>query len=89
MTQAHIVFSGRVQGVGFRFTVQRFARQSKLTGWVRNCPDGTVEALIQGTRKGIDSLCEELEQFFNGYITNKDIRYEDVANPAKEFEIKH
>lgn len=42
---------GRVQGVGFRWFVEREAHILKLTGWVRNNPDGSVEALAMGTRE--------------------------------------
>ncbi|MHC4288506.1 MAG: acylphosphatase, partial [Planctomycetota bacterium] len=38
-----IIFKGRVQGVGFRYTTQRAASRYELTGYVRNLPDGTVE----------------------------------------------
>lgn len=40
--------SGRVQGVGFRYAMRAAANQTGITGWVRNLPDGAVEALIQG-----------------------------------------
>ena len=42
------VVSGRVQGVGFRYFVQRQAQTLGLAGWVRNLPDGRVEAFIEG-----------------------------------------
>ena len=44
----HIVVHGRVQGVGYRAFVQREAGRHCLEGWVRNCRDGTVEALFKG-----------------------------------------
>ena len=43
MVRKHILFSGRVQGVGFRFTACSLARPLGLTGWVKNCYDGDVE----------------------------------------------
>lgn len=43
---------GRVQGVGFRYFVERTARRLRLHGWVRNCSDGSVEAFAQGAQLG-------------------------------------
>lgn len=48
--------SGRVQGVGFRFHMERKARELNLTGWVRNRRDGSVEAVVQGTPEAVDAM---------------------------------
>ena len=48
--------SGRVQGVGFRYALQREARSLGLAGWVRNRRDGSVEALLQGSAEAVDRL---------------------------------
>jgi acylphosphatase len=53
---------GRVQGVGFRWFVEREAHILKLTGWVRNNPDGTVEVLAMGTRDHLDTLLSRLQE---------------------------
>ncbi len=57
----HLLFSGRVQGVGFRWTLLRLAEDLRLGGWVRNLPDGRVEALVQGEAERIERLIETLE----------------------------
>lgn len=44
----HFVISGRVQGVGFRYSTKRKAEQLKLSGWVKNLPNGDVEVVAQG-----------------------------------------
>ena len=46
----HLFYSGRVQGVGFRFTAQRIASGFAVTGWVRNLPDDRVEMLVEGEK---------------------------------------
>ncbi len=48
------VVRGRVQGVGFRFYVEREAHMLGVAGWVRNNPDGTVEVLAMGSRRATD-----------------------------------
>lgn len=53
------VISGRVQGVWFRGWTERQARARGLDGWVRNCPDGTVEALFSGKPEAVDAMIED------------------------------
>jgi acylphosphatase len=51
-----VIVHGRVQGVGFRVGVARAARTRRLAGWVRNRPDGTVEAVFEGDDDAVASL---------------------------------
>lgn len=69
----HVIFIGRVQGVGFRFTAHRIAARHFLTGFVRNLPDGTVEMLAQGQPKDISGCIAEIERAMHGYITETKI----------------
>jgi len=55
-TTRHLRILGRVQGVGFRFYMQREARQLGLTGWVRNRCDGSVEAIVQGAPDAVEQV---------------------------------
>jgi len=52
-----VVVHGRVQGVFFRATCQREARDRGLTGWVTNEPDGTVRAWFEGAADDVDAIC--------------------------------
>jgi acylphosphatase len=56
VARAHVVARGRVQGVGFRFETEERARSLALAGWVRNNPDGTVEAVFEGPRERVESM---------------------------------
>ena len=62
MKRFHILLSGRVQGVGFRYFAKDCAEQLKLTGWVRNLPDGKVEAEVQGQEAELLDLLSKLRR---------------------------
>jgi acylphosphatase len=54
----HVIVRGQVQGVFFRDTCRRLAREAHVTGWVRNRPDGSVEAVFEGEEQAVRSLCD-------------------------------
>ena len=56
MKRIHVLISGRVQGVYFRAETQRAATGLNLTGWVRNVPDGRVEAVFEGEDTNIEKM---------------------------------
>lgn len=57
-TRKRVVVSGRVQGVFFRDTTRRRAEGAGVAGWVRNTPDGTVEAVFEGDPDAVEQLVE-------------------------------
>lgn len=59
-------FVGNVQAVGFRWNTTNFAKASGATGWVRNEDDGSVTAEIQGLPEQVESVVDELDQYYNG-----------------------
>ncbi len=61
MRTIHVIVTGTVQGVGFRFTTRRRAAHLGLSGWVRNEPDGSVSLCAQGSETAVDRLISFLE----------------------------
>ena len=84
-----VVFKGRVQGVGFRYTVHRIGRQYDLSGYVRNLPDGTVEALLQGTGANVQACIDEIQDAFNGYIRETKVTDQPVNPNHYDFRITY
>lgn len=70
----HIIFDGRVQGVGFRYYSVMKARSLGLTGWVKNLYDGTVEMEVQGREEDIQKLIAYLDSQRYVSITGIDAR---------------
>ena len=60
MKRLHVFWSGRVQGVGFRYTAETAALELKLVGWVRNLPDGRVEAICEGSAALLKKFLEKI-----------------------------
>lgn len=58
MERRHVVIYGFVQGVGFRLGVERAAKSRGISGWVRNRPDGAVEAVFEGESEDVEALVQ-------------------------------
>ena len=76
----HIIFSGRVQGVGFRYTAQRIARRYDLAGYVRNLPNGSVEMFAQANSENITECLRDIAESFGSYIRDTNIQ-DSPPNP--------
>ncbi|RZI89752.1 MAG: hypothetical protein EOO67_11790 [Microbacterium sp.] len=56
MRRVHVIVEGAVQGVGYRYTMRMVARETGVTGWVRNLRGGAVEAEVEGTEQQVDDI---------------------------------
>ncbi len=87
----HFLIHGRVQGVGFRWFVQREAAELGLQGWVRNTDNGEVEVVASGPPEDLDELRAELKKGSRGSRVDKVIEHqldESEAADLKDFEIQ-
>jgi len=82
-----IVFTGRVQGIGFRFTALNTANRLGLTGVVRNRGDGAVEMIAQGPADYIDDCIRDIEESFAGYISQTKTEEIPLSGRYKDFKI--
>ena len=76
MTAKHVLYSGRVQGVGFRYSTKRIASGFDVIGWVKNLPDGRVEMMAQAIE------ADELEAFL------EDIQQSSLGSHIKRREVE-
>ena len=82
------IYTGHVQGVGFRYTVRTLARRHPVSGYVRNLDDGSVELVARGTPGAIRSLLADVAEQFRGNIRGCRRREVTVAEPLGGFEIR-
>ncbi len=58
MIRVHLHINGIVHGVGYRYYAKQLADELKLTGWIKNCSDGSVESMIEGSEPAIESFVQ-------------------------------
>ena len=89
-TQVHVFYSGRVQGVGFRFTAEEAAKRLGVVGWVRNLRDGRVEFIGQADEATLIRLLDDIRQGpMSHFIAEVKVAWSDVSQAFKEFEIRY
>jgi acylphosphatase len=88
MKRIHIFYSGRVQGVGFRFTVERIALKLGITGWVKNLFDGRVELVAEGKEEKLEKFLKEINDYFANYILDSELFWKEPTGEFKDFRIR-
>ena len=89
MKQWQVHFSGRVQGVGFRYTVFEIARRFDVVGWVRNLNDGRVEMVCQGDQQELRAFVDAILESRVGNVADHQIHAEEAASEFSGFDIRH
>jgi len=85
----HLRISGRVQGVYYRASMLQEAQKLALTGWVMNCPDGSVEAVAEGSKSQLDELIAWCHQGPEGArVAAVDAQWQNPGNRFVGFAIK-
>ncbi len=88
--RAHVIISGRVQGVFFRMETLKAAHLYGVSGWVRNKADGTVEALFEGDKTSVDLIlkwCQEGSP--PAKVEKTEVNWKDYTGEFKEFKIAY
>ena len=83
-----VLFAGRVQGVGFRYTAKTVATGFEITGTVRNLPDDRVELVAEGSRGELDAFRAALHDAgLAGFIRDEQVSWGNAKNEFRGFEI--
>ena len=84
----HVLYSGRVQGVGFRYSVKTLALGYEVTGVVRNLPDGRVELMAEGARHELEAFQSAIvESELKGFIRHAETAWSECKNEFRGFDI--
>jgi acylphosphatase len=84
-----VLYSGRVQGVGFRYTARSVASGFDVTGYVRNLPDGRVELVAEGSPAEVRAFVASVERELGVHIRDVNINEEPPTGRFTDFSIRH
>ena len=84
----HVRVTGQVQGVFYRAWAQGQARELAVSGWIRNCPDGAVEAHLQGAQESVERMIERMRSGpSNARVDDVDVE-QAAEEPTGRFELR-
>jgi len=88
MARAEVLYSGYVQGVGFRFTARSTAAGYAITGYVRNLPDGRVEVVAEGERAEVEAFLGELASVMGQYVDKAQANWTEGTGEFRGFTVR-
>ena len=83
----HVYYSGRVQGVGFRFTAENLANDLGIRGWVKNLRDGRVEVLAEAEEDSLKDFLKKINDYFVQYIREADVHWHEPSEDFVDFRV--
>lgn len=87
--KAHVLITGRVQGVFFRSNTRDEAKKYGVNGWVRNLPDGRVEAIFEGKKEDVDKLIDFAGRGpLGAKVMDLDVKWHNYSGKFKDFLLK-
>lgn len=86
--QIRVFYSGRVQGIGFRYTVEDMAAQQKICGWAKNLDDGRVEVVAEAEEAVLNIFLMQISQNFSRYISDVNSEWLPASGEFRDFQIK-
>jgi acylphosphatase len=90
MTSVQVFYEGRVQGVGFRYSVKQIAKGFSITGWIRNLQDGRVEMQASGEAEELDAFLQTVQESELRPLIRKVSKLDLATAPvSRGFEIRH
>ena len=85
--QLHLFYSGKVQGIGFRYAVQDIASQQKVCGWVKNLNDSRVEVVAEAEEDVLNDFLKFINQHFYRYISDLSVEWLRQTGEFRDFQI--
>ena len=88
--RAHVIITGKVQGVFYRAETAAKAKRLNITGWVRNLPDGRVEAVFEGEEINVQKIIDFCRRGPpNAYVINLDVRRQEWKGEFSNFRVRY
>jgi acylphosphatase len=88
-TGCRVVYTGRVQGVGFRYRAVEIAREFPVTGWVKNLPTGQVELWAEGDEDSVKAFLAAIRAVWGEFIRSEQTDWDPALGTYSSFDVKY